>query len=120
MSDGSVLFHRQVRIALIEEKIFTYDVRIVESFFDVAELERDLLMDVAAFAVIVDARLACGERLRDGRNCLKPLIVDLDQIHRLERGVFVDCRNRRDRVSYKADLVYAERVLVLAHRQYSV
>src|SRR5215471_423475 len=120
MGEGSMLFHRQVCIAFIEEKIFTYDVRVVESFFDVAKLERDLFMDVAAFAVVVDTRLAGRKRFRNGRDCLKPLILDFNQIHRLERGVFIDCGDRRHRIPYEADLIHAQCVLVLADGQDTV
>ena len=51
---------------------------------------------------------------------MQRFVLDLDQIHRVESDVFVDGRNRGDRIADEANLVYTERVLVLANRQNAV
>ena len=45
---------------------------------------------------------------------LQRFIFDFDQIHRVEGDVFIDRRDRGDRIADEADLVDAERVFVLA------
>ena len=60
------------------------------------------------------------KRLFDVGDGLKPFVLDLDQVHRVERRVFVDRGDGRDGVADEAHFVYAERVLVLADGQNAV
>ena len=55
--EGRVLLHRQVRVALVEEDVFADKVGLGEALVEVAEFEVDFLVDVAAVAVIMNARL---------------------------------------------------------------
>src|SRR6185436_9485721 len=57
MRNGRVLLHGQMRVAFVEKRVFANQVGFGESFIHIAELERDFLVDVAAVAVFVNARL---------------------------------------------------------------
>ena len=120
MSDGGVLLHRQMRVAFVEESVFTNQIGFGETFFDVAKFQRDFLVNVAAVAVFVNARLVDQHRFFDRRDRVQRFILDFDQIHRIEGDVFIDRRNGRDRIADEAHFVDAERVFVLADRQDAV
>src|SRR5438132_8538843 len=57
VSNRRVLLHRQMCIAFVEESVFANQIRFCETFFHLAELERDFLMDVAAITIFVNAWL---------------------------------------------------------------
>ena len=118
--DGGVLLERQVRAPLIEEEVLEDVIRLGEPLLDVAERERDLLVDVPLVSVFVDARLRVREaffRLGEGS---ERLVLHRDQIERVGRGQLVARDDERDRIADETDGVRTERVLVLADRQDAV
>ena len=112
-----VLLHGQVRVAFEEERVLAEVVGLGEAGLDVPEVERHLLVHVAARAVVVDAGVGPAERLVDRHDRRQHLVVDLDELQRLLRRLLVERGHRRHRVADEAHLVQGERVLVLAHRQ---
>jgi hypothetical protein len=117
VGDRRVLLHREVRVALEEEDVLPHQVSAVEGYVDVAELQRDVLVDVRAVAVLVDPGLRMGERVEDGHERRERLVVDLDQPARLLGRLLVDRRDGGHRVADHADFLGAERFLVLRDGQ---
>ena len=117
MGDGGVLLHRQVIAALEEEDVLADQVGGVEGRVDVAELERDVLVDVRTVAVLVDPGLGMGERVEDRHEGDKRLVVDLDQPARLLGRLLVHGRDGGDRIADHADLLGAEGLLILRDGQ---
>ena len=118
--DGGVLLERQVRAPLIEEEVLEDVIRLGEPLLDVAERERDLLVDVPLVSVFVDTRLRVRKaffRLGEGS---ERLVLHRDQIERVGRGQLVARDDERDRIADETDGVRTERVLVLADRQDAV
>jgi hypothetical protein len=74
-------------------------------------------VDVGAVAVVVDPDLGMAERLLDRHERLQDLVADLDELARPLGGGLVDRRHGRDGVAHHADLVRAQRLLVLRHGQ---
>src|SRR5215469_9455468 len=120
MSQGGVLLHGQVRVALVEEDVVANQLGLAKAFVHIAELERDLLVDVAAFAILMDTGLGGRQRFSNRRDGVKRFVVDLYQVCRLKSRVFIDRGNGCDRIADKAHLVDAERMLVLAYWQDTV
>src|SRR4030095_8657526 len=118
--DRGVLFERQVRVAFVEKNIFTKQVRFSETLFDIAEFERDFLMNIAAIAVLMDTRQIGGQSVFDRGYGFKPLILDLNQVHRIERRVFVDSGDCGNRIADETNFIDAQSVFVLAHRKNAV
>src|SRR5215213_2981309 len=118
--DGRVLLHRQVRVALVEEYVFAHDIGLAEALVHVAELKVDVLVYVAAVAVVVYARLRDFDGLFDRSDGRERLVLDFDQVHRLESHVLIHRGDGRDGVAYEANLVQTERVLVLRDGEYAV
>ncbi len=117
VGDGGVLLHRHVSVALEEEHVLAHQMGAVERRVDVAELEGDVLVDVRAVAVVVDADLGMRERVEDRHERRQRLVVDLDQPARLLGSLLVHRRNRGDRIANHADLLRAEGLFILRHRQ---
>ncbi len=115
--DRGVLLDWQMRIALVEEQILENVVGLGERFVHVAELEGLKAVDIALLAVALDARLGRRERLLGIGDGLERLVLDVDEIERLERGLLVAGDHRGDRVAHVAHALRRERVLVLRHRQ---
>ena len=118
--DRRVLLDRQVRVALVEERVLEDAVGVGERLLDVAEPQRHDLVDVADVAVLVDARLGVGEAVLRIAEGPQRLVVDVDQIERLERRQLVAGDHRGDRIADKAHAIDGERVLVLADREDAV
>src|SRR5947209_11297781 len=102
------------RVALVEENVFAHEVGLAEALVNVSELKVDQLVYVAVVAVSVYARLVGLDGLLDARDGRKLLVLDLDEVHRVEGRVLVQGGDRGDGVADEANLVGAERVLVLA------
>ena len=100
-----MLFQRQMGVAFVEESVFANQIGLGETFFNIAKFQRDLLVDVAAVAVFVNARLLDQQRFINGRDRGQALIFDFDEIHRVEGRVFIDSGHGRDRVANETDLV---------------
>jgi hypothetical protein len=78
----------------------------------VAELEQDLLAEVAGLAVGVDLHRARVERLLRVEVGGQELVHHLDGIERLDGGVLVDRRHRGHAVAHVEHLVQGQRILV--------
>src|SRR5438309_4256064 len=115
-----MLFQRQVSVAFVKENVFPNEVSFGEALIDVTELERDLLMYVASVSVFVNPRLVLSQPIFDGRDRLQPFILDLDEIERIEGGVFIDAGDGGNRISDEANFVDAQRVFVLTNGQDAV
>ena len=112
-----VLLHGQVRVALEEEDVLPHQIGGGEGRLHVAELEGHVLVDVRPVAVLVDAHLGMAQRLLDGHQGAQRLVVDLDQLAGALRRLLVDGRHRRHRIAHHADLLPAQRLLVLRDGQ---
>jgi hypothetical protein len=119
-SERGLLLHRQVRVALVEEQVLEDVVRIRQRFIDVAELVGLVAVDVAALAVVVDARLGIGEALFGRGDRRQGPVLHVDQLQRLGRGLLVDRDHRGHRVADVAHALARERMLVLRHRHDAV
>jgi hypothetical protein len=86
----------------------------------IAEAERDELVDIPGVAVVVDAGRVVRKAVVRTAERPQRLVVDGDQIQRLEGGQFVARNHGRDRVADESHAVDGERVLVLADRQDAV
>ncbi len=102
-----------MRVPLEKEDVLEDPVGARERFVRVAEQERDSLVDVPFLAVIVDARRGVVVRLLRRRAGRQDLVVDVDEIERVEHGRFVPCYDGGDRIAHEAHAVAAERVFVL-------
>src|SRR5437764_2743723 len=78
--DRRVLLHRQMRAAFEKEQVLAYDVAFRDSRVGISELEVYELVQVAAIAVIVDARVGMGDGFLGSRDGLQWLGAELDQI----------------------------------------
>ena len=112
-----VLLHRQVGVALEEEHVLPDQVGRGEGRLHVAELERHRLVHVRPVAVLVDPHLRMRQRVLDGHERPQRLVLDLDQLGRALGGLLVHRGHRGHRVADHADLLHAERLLVLRDRQ---
>ena len=112
-----MLLDRQVRIPLEEEHVVEDMVGAVDSRIDVAELQRHRLVYVAVITVVVYPRLVVGQAVGRGRERPQRVVGDVDEVHGALGGDFVARDHGRDRVTDEANLVAAERVLVVADRQ---
>src|SRR5207253_9099446 len=70
-----VLLHRQMGVALEVEDVLTHEVGAGEGRLDVAELERDGLVDVGAVAVLVDPDLGAPEGVLDRHERRQHLVL---------------------------------------------
>ena len=112
-----VLLHRQMRAALEEQEIFAYQIGGREPLVHVAELEVDELVEVAAVAVVVDARLRVRNGMLGVRDGRQRLVRHVDQLERGGRDVLAHRGHARHGVTHEPHLVDRQGVLVLAHRQ---
>ncbi len=104
--DGTVLLHRQVRVALEEEDVLAHMFRASETSVDVAELEGHELVDVVRPAVVLDPLvLWIGERGVDGHHRLEDFVVDRDGVACGGSDLFVGGRDRGDGITDVAHLL---------------
>src|SRR6267378_100305 len=102
-----------MRAAFEKEQVLPDDVACRNPRVGIAELEVDELVQVAAIAVVMDARLGMRDRFFGRCDRLEWLVDDFDEIERRSRDLFAGGGNRRDRIADKPHLVDAQRVLVL-------
>ena len=55
IADSGVLLQRQVSVPFIEEDVLANQISFGESLFDVAEFERNFLVNVSLVAIVVNA-----------------------------------------------------------------
>jgi hypothetical protein len=115
--DRRVVLHREVGVALVEEDVFANRVGGLEPLFDVAELHRRRLVDVAVVGVVVDLRLGVGEGVGGVGDGVEHLDVDLDQVARLECDLLGVGGDGGDGIADVAHARLRERVLVLRDGQ---
>src|SRR6202790_325270 len=99
--------------ALIEESVFEDFVGFGETVCDVAEGQRDAFVDVAFFAVIVNAWLGRGEsffRIGDGG---EEVVFDVDEIEGFEGGEFFASDYGGYGIADVTNVIDAEGLLVL-------
>ena len=118
--DRGVLLDRQMRVAFVEEGVLEHVIGRRQRGLHIAEAERDELVDVPGVAVVVDAGRVVPKAIVRTAERPQRLVVDGDQIQRLEGGQFVARNHGRDRVADESHAVDGERVLVLADRQDAV
>ncbi|MDH5211189.1 MAG: hypothetical protein OEW96_05885, partial [Betaproteobacteria bacterium] len=80
--ERSLLLHRQVRVALVEEQVLEHVRRFRQRRLDVAELVGLVAVDVALLAVVVDARLGLGQALLRGGDGIERPVLHVDQLER--------------------------------------
>ena len=117
VGDRSVLLEGEMGVAFVEVDVVVDAVRPGETLVEVAELHRDELVDVSGVAVVVNGHGRRGEPLVDRADRRERLVLDPDEIERVERRVLADGGDRRDRIADVAHAVLAERVLVLRDGQ---
>ena len=118
--ERGVLLHRHMGVALEEEHVLEYVVRLRQRLLDIAELERLVAMDVARLAIVVNARLRMRQSFLGRGNRRQRLIFHFDQFQRLGCRLFVFRDHCRHRIADIAHALGRERVLVLRHRHDAV
>ena len=118
LGDRAVLLHRQVGIPLKEEHVFAHVVRLGEPPVGIAELQRDVLVDIGgrSVPVLLHPDLGFPERVLDRHDRPKRLVLHLDRLAGPFGGLLVHRRHGGDRIADVPDLVEAQRLLVLAAR----
>jgi hypothetical protein len=116
-ADRGVLLDRQVRVALEEEHVLEHVVSAGDRLVHIAERVRLQAVDVPLLAVVVDARLGHGERFLGRGNRREQLVLHVDQVERLGRGLLVPGDHRCDRVADIAHRARRKGMLVLRDRQ---
>src|SRR6267142_1164286 len=112
--DGGVLLDGEMRASLIEENVFKDFVGFGERFFNIAEFQSDALMNVALFAVLVDARFGSGERFFGIGDGGENFVLDVDEVQSFERGELLAGDDGSDGITDVAHMIEAEGLLVLA------
>src|SRR2546426_583427 len=108
-----------MRIALEEEQVLPDDIALGDPGVGIPKLQVDQLVQVAAVAIVVNARLGVRDRSFRGVERLQRLVGDCDEIEGGGRGLLARRRDGRYRIADKTDLVEAERMLVLGDGQYA-
>ena len=117
VSQGRVLFHGQVGVALVEEHVFAHVVGFTEGGIDVAKLQVDQLVQVPTVTVVVNGVVGLDNRILGPRNGLEHVVLHLDQVQRGGCDLLGGRGDSRHRVTDEARLVGRERMLILADWQ---
>src|SRR6267378_605088 len=112
--DGGVLFDGKMRAALVEKSIFEDLVGFGERFFNITEFQRDALVNIAFFAVLVNARFGSGESFFGIGDGGEKLVVDVDEIQSFKCGELLAGDDGSDGITDVAHVIEAEGLLVLA------
>ena len=115
-----MLLDGKMGVALVEESVFEDFVGFGEGFLDVAEFECDAFVNVAFFAVIVDARFGSGEGFFGIGDGGQDFVVDIDEVEGFEGGQLFAGDDGGDGIADVADVIDAEGLLVLADGKNSV
>ncbi len=112
-----MLLHRQVSVALEEEDVLTNVVGPLEAAVDVAELERDELVDVVWSTVVLDAFVfRVRESGVDGHHRLEHFVLDCDGVASRRGNLLVGCGDGRDGIADVPHFFMLQRALVLRDR----
>ncbi len=114
---GRVLFHREVRAALEEERVLAHQVGVPERLLHVAELEVDQLVQVPLVTVVVDAGFGVGEGVLGIGDRAQRLVANGDAGERGGGRLLGGRGDGRHGIAHETDLVERQRMLVLAHRE---
>ena len=114
LGHAGVLLHRQMGAALIKGDVFPDEVGLRKADFYIAEFVDLSPMDIAVFPIVMDARLGGVERSLDRRDGGKEFVLDINQVHRFRRHIFIHRSDGGHRVSHHADLADCQRVFVFA------
>jgi hypothetical protein len=117
LADRRVLLDRQVGVARVEERVVEDLVGLGQRFVHIAEHEMDAFVDVALFAVVVDAWLRMRQRLLRTGDRSQWLVIDVDPLQSVRRGRLVHGDDRGHRVTDEAYALTADRLFVLADRE---
>src|SRR4029453_6640035 len=110
MRNGCVLLKRQMSIPFVEKNILPNQIGFSKSRFYISELECNFLVNIAAVPVLMNARQIRLESVIDRCYRFKPFVLDFNQIHSIERCVFVDGGNRSNRITDETDFINAQSV----------
>ena len=111
--DGAMRLDGDVRGAGVPVRLARDGGRRGDRLVHLAELEVDVLGDVADLRLLVDLDLRMLESVLGREHRRKDLVVDLDERQRLVRRPLVDRRDTGDGVSDMAHLLHRQRRLVL-------
>jgi hypothetical protein len=115
-----VLLHGQVRVAFVIKDVLAHVVGCGKALRHVAELQRDVLVDISFFGVGVDLRVLVFQRLVDRHQRRQRLVLD-DNVFQGRLGrLLVNRRHGSHRVAHHAHLFAAQRFFILAHGQDAV
>src|SRR6267143_514424 len=112
--DSGVLFDGKMCASLVEENVFKDFVGFGERFLNIPKFQRDALMNVALFAVLVNARFGSGESFFGIRDGGENLVLDVDEVQSFERGEFLAGDDGSNRTTDVPHMIEAEGLLVLA------
>ncbi len=112
-----MLLHGQVRVALEEQRVFADQIGLGKPLIHVAEFEIDGLVEIAARAVVVDARRRLGDGVQRRGDGGQLVVRDGDEIEGSRGCFFTGGRDGRHGIAHEAHGVRAQRMLVLAHGQ---
>src|ERR1700674_3577948 len=118
--DGGVLLDGKMRASLVEKNVFKDFVGFGERFFNITEFQGDALVNIAFFAVLVDARFGGGESFFGGGDGGEKFVVDVDEVQSFERGEFLAGDDGSDGITDVAHVIEAEGLLVLADGKNSI
>ena len=100
-----------------EEQVLAHEIGRGEGLLDVAELQVDQLLEVAAVAVGMNPRLGMCDRVQRVSDGTERLVLHGDQVQRGGRDLLAHGGDAGDGIAHESGLVQGQGVLVLAHRE---
>ncbi len=107
ISNARMFFHRQMCVAFVEKHVLAHVLGSFESRLKIAEFERDKFVDIVMIGVRVNLRKFFVERVAHGHDGRERFVRDVNQLKRALGGLFVNRRDRRDRIADEADVIHA-------------
>src|SRR5229473_5803119 len=115
-----MLFDGEMRVSLKEKSVLENFICFGKAFFHVAKLQRHEFMNVPFFAVLVNARFGSCESLLGIGDRRQAVIVDVDQVQRLEGSQLFARDDGGDGISDVPHAVDTKSLLILADGKNSV
>src|SRR5258708_9335719 len=109
-----------MRVSLKEKCVFKNFIGLGKAFFNVVKLQRHEFMNVSFFAVFVNAWFGSREGLLGIRDRGQDVIVDIDQVQRLEGCQLFARDDGSDAIPYVPHAVDTKSLLILADVKNSV